>query len=285
LKINPEKGCIQPNESKEIIITLHVTRSESQSLIIDQDKLEDILIFRLIDGRDYFVSVTGDYLKSCMGASLQYLVTIPTTPIRFASQSTITSSSSSSSSLSLSWSQQQQRQGSQSGKGSNKRLSMPKELWRIVDFIFKRGMDEPGLFVTQGNPNQIGQIVECLDTGKEFSSHFSVHSMAEVLIRFLANLPEPVFKQMEEKYNDSMRISEFSKNALQQLPSVNYNVFIYIISFLVEVLRHPNNKLNSTQLVLIFSSCLMHAELTSAKRKPKAWLLLRHFFCAKESSS
>ncbi len=51
-----------------------------------QDNLDDVLIFRLENGRDYFVTITGDYLKSCFGATADFLTTVPG-PVRFASSS------------------------------------------------------------------------------------------------------------------------------------------------------------------------------------------------------
>ena len=49
--------------------------------------MDDILIFRLENGRDYFVTITGEYLKSCFGASIEWLVKVRTdvmfTPHRY----------------------------------------------------------------------------------------------------------------------------------------------------------------------------------------------------------
>jgi hypothetical protein len=52
-------------------------------------------------------------------------------------------------------------------------------------------MDTPGLFLTTGHAKEVDRIRECLDVGQEFGK-FSIHSMAEALIRFLLNLAEPV---------------------------------------------------------------------------------------------
>ncbi len=76
--------------------------------------------------------------------------------------------------------------------------------------------------------------------------------------------------------------------ALTQLTPAHYNAFIYMVSFLREVLKHADkNELTPNHLVLVFSRCLMHAapsqELsTSVKDKPKSWIILTHFLTSEE---
>ena len=66
-------------------------------------------------------------------------------------------------------------------------MCVPKELWRIVDAIYERGLDERDLFTAAGDPDEVYQIRECLDTGAPFDS-FGVHSMTEVLTSFYGDL-------------------------------------------------------------------------------------------------
>ena len=41
-------------------------------------------------------------------------------------------------------------------KEASQVLSLPKEIWRMVDHLFRNGMDEEGLFVTSGEKEEIG---------------------------------------------------------------------------------------------------------------------------------
>lgn len=41
-------------------------------------------------------------------------------------------------------------------KEASQVLSLPKEIWRMVDHLFRIGMDEEGLFVTSGEKEEIG---------------------------------------------------------------------------------------------------------------------------------
>lgn len=103
--------------------------------------------------------------------------------------------------------------------------------------------------------------------------------------------------------------------SLLLLPPAHYNSFVYIISFLRECLsmRHVN-KIELSQLLIIFSSCLMHQQIqfdqvsnatgatnttphssaappsssstaVSAQSKPTSWLLLNHFLASEEFNS
>jgi len=46
----------------------------SQELNAGKDSLEDTLILHLEGGRDYFIDVSGEYARSCFGATLEELV-------------------------------------------------------------------------------------------------------------------------------------------------------------------------------------------------------------------
>jgi hypothetical protein len=83
-------------------------------------------------------------------------------------------------------------------------LSIPKELWRLVDALWQGGMREKDLFTSSAEPGevrrhlcvahfspQVAKIRECLDTGVDFPP-CSPHSIAEALILFISSLPQPL---------------------------------------------------------------------------------------------
>lgn len=189
-----------------------------------------------------------------------------------------------------------------------RQLSLPKDLWRIVDFIYKHGFSVDNLFLLSGDQPTMTYIRECLDTGEEFdltrllgkSSHDDdkktsdapepspgadtsnsppssallsprgsttsdlkpqiarpvsimngippkaatfglgenrgIHSMAEVLLRFLESLREPVVPT--EMYYRALEVANHQQAAyglLDLMPPVHVNVFVYITSFLREL--------------------------------------------------
>lgn len=80
LRILPEMGIIPPRESVEITLELLVDSRSSHALQSGADSLDDILILALENGRDYFVPVQGDYVRSCYGSTVEYLVNVSRGP-------------------------------------------------------------------------------------------------------------------------------------------------------------------------------------------------------------
>ena len=48
--------------------------STASKLNSGEDEIEDILVLHLEGGKDLFVSITGNYLASCFGSSIEALV-------------------------------------------------------------------------------------------------------------------------------------------------------------------------------------------------------------------
>ena len=153
-----------PGESAATItVTVTIDNKTAQLLNGGREVVDDILILRLENGRDYYITVKGTYARSCFGMSLDELVlykepirTIPLDAIEralhFPNESEISPSNA---------------------------LCIPKELWRIVDAIYEKGLQNPGLFSAPGSFVEISQIREAIDTGSTFSASYSIHSYVE----------------------------------------------------------------------------------------------------------
>jgi len=59
-------------------LTVLVDEDSAPPLTSGREKLEDILVLHLEKGKDFFISVTGNYLPSCFGSSLETLVNLHT---------------------------------------------------------------------------------------------------------------------------------------------------------------------------------------------------------------
>ncbi|GAB5362676.1 hypothetical protein AAMO2058_000818100 [Amorphochlora amoebiformis] len=261
LKVAPNGGYIPPGHKVKLKINAHVTAKTASELNQGTGKLQTMLVFRLKCGRkddlgkDYYITINGTYLRSAYGCSLEYLVRNPM-PVRAVDPNTKVHPESV--------------------------LTLPKELWRLVDYIYRKGMDEEDLFLTSGDENEIGDIRECLDTGRGFSS-FGIHSMAEAFIQFLVSLKNPVFpmKFIDEMHSDS-NLSDFCKQALLNLTPIHYNAFVYVISFLREVLKHSaSNKLTADKIIPLFAKCLFHYTPGAAERlqnmRQKPYIVLNQY--------
>lgn len=143
LLISPVYGMIPPMERIEIKIIVHVTSSTALALNEGTDTLDDMLILKIENGRDYFVIVSGSYQRyffsfvklycnfmhrSCFGTSLNHLIQV-NQPARTYSKTGVEEEALEASTL----------------------PKVPKELWRIIDDLYKTALFEPNLWTSTEN--------------------------------------------------------------------------------------------------------------------------------------
>ncbi|KAJ7403221.1 Inositol polyphosphate 5-phosphatase OCRL-1 [Pitangus sulphuratus] len=73
LRAEPCEGYLEPDESTEISLDVYVSKDSVTLLNSGEDKIEDILVLHLDRGKDYFLTISGTYLPSCFGTSLEAL--------------------------------------------------------------------------------------------------------------------------------------------------------------------------------------------------------------------
>jgi hypothetical protein len=77
--------------------------------------------------------------------------------------------------------------------GQIREMSIPKELWRLVDALYVGGgMTERDIFQLVADPIEVATVRECLDRGEEFPPQVSPHALAEALGSFITALPSPL---------------------------------------------------------------------------------------------
>ncbi|KAJ1959159.1 hypothetical protein IWQ62_004724 [Dispira parvispora] len=143
LWVNPPTGIVLPGSQILIHFTVLVLAENAPALNTSREELRDILILHLENGKDYFISVQGNYLPTCFGTSLDVLARLPK-PIRAMSLEEI------------------------QALGEETQYSIPKEIWRLVDLIYDHGLGTPHLFFVNGDPDLVDYIRTCLDTGTEW---------------------------------------------------------------------------------------------------------------------
>jgi hypothetical protein len=62
----------------------------------------------------------------------------------------------------------QSKTASAETKEQDKKFSVPKELWRMVDFLYKFGMTVNDLLIVSGHEKMMAYLRECIDKGLEF---------------------------------------------------------------------------------------------------------------------
>lgn len=126
---------LEPGDAANVEVVIHVTDiAQVRRLNDDVENLDDVLIFRVKNGRDYFIPVRGAWLQSAFGRSLDKLIRIPEGGVR--------------------WLQRQQPDGGSRGVEGVK-WSAPRELFRLTESIeqlAERSIAEWGMKGEQGKP-------------------------------------------------------------------------------------------------------------------------------------
>ncbi|KAM9320536.1 type II inositol 1,4,5-trisphosphate 5-phosphatase-like [Gastrophryne carolinensis] len=246
LRANPSKGFLTPGSEAQIELEMFVNNQTAALLNSGKEKLEDILILHLDRGKDFFLSVTGNYLHSCFGSSIQMLCYMRE-PIRDMSPKTIHELAC------------MPLQMKDDFLGAEKPLDMPKELCMMVDHLYRNASKQEDLFQQPGLRSEFESIRDCLDTGTPEFIPGSNHSIVEALLLFLEGLPEPVVCYY--LYDICLQCSgdySGSKEAISLLPVHHKNVFNYLITFLRELLSNSvQNHLDVNILASIFGNLLL----------------------------
>ncbi|NWX48325.1 OCRL phosphatase, partial [Steatornis caripensis] len=260
LRAEPCEGYLEPDESTDISLDVYVSKDSVTLLNSGEDKIEDILVLHLDRGKDYFLTISGTYLPSCFGTSLEALCRMRR-PIREVPVTKLIDLVSSSSLCALCHQEKSVLQmGSlDSEEAGGMPLQVPKEIWLLVDHLFKHGCHQEDLFQTPGMQEELEQIIDCLDTSIPETIPGSNHSVAEALLIFLEALPEPVIcYELYQRCLDWSHNSRLCRQVIFQLPRCHRSVFRYLISFLRELLKYSEeNNVSVTMIAALFSSLLL----------------------------
>ncbi|XP_005098372.1 inositol polyphosphate 5-phosphatase OCRL isoform X2 [Aplysia californica] len=265
LKATPHKSIILAGACCEVQVEVYVEKNSAARLNCGEENLEDILVLHLTGGKDSFITVSGNYLISSFGSSIEALVQMhgPIREVPVASLIEI------------------EQPGSLSRvditQDGGRLYMVPKEIWKLVDFLHKYGLDKKDLFQQPGRTSEIQLIRDCLDTGlpEQISETMSVHSVAESFLLFLECLAQPVLPC--EVYSQALASSNnllLSKQLVSRLPDCHKNVFLYVCAFLRELLQNgEQNGLDIKFLSTIFGEILLRpAPSTSLARSSEASL-------------
>ncbi|KAJ4945702.1 hypothetical protein JOQ06_023381 [Pogonophryne albipinna] len=257
LRAEPSDGFLEPNETLEIYLEVYVSKDSVTLLNSGEDAIEDILVLHLDRGKDYFITISGNYLPSCFGTSLETLCRmkkpireIPITKLIDLEEDSFMEKERSKVSFLM----------SEGASTEDKPLKIPKEVWILVNHLFTRSCDQEDLFQTPGLQEELQSIIDCLDTSIPESILAGCnHSVAEALLIFLEALPEPVVcYELYQRCLDCSHDSRLCKQLISQLPRAHRNVFRYLMAFLKELLKHShNNNLTASLIATLFASLLI----------------------------
>lgn len=262
---------LEPGDAANVELTLHVTDVPLVRKLNDRNEsLEDVLVLRIHDGRDYFLPLRGVWLQSVMGRSLDELVRIPEGGVRRLQNS---------------------RLGVHSTETEGVKWSAPRELFRLTELIeelVERSMAEWGMKGKEDPPpweeylgwpfahrsreqgnyreeqNLKANIRESLDSESDFKLLFCaectsidrLEAVAETLLEFVTNLEDGIIavemwaaieKQMlnREKMDQSRQTAEEERTWISELL---FSAPIHSISFtfITSMLSRITNEIASS---------------------------------------
>ncbi|XP_017263815.1 inositol polyphosphate 5-phosphatase OCRL isoform X2 [Kryptolebias marmoratus] len=266
LRAEPSDGFLEPNETLEIYLEVYVSKDSVALLNSGEDNIYDILVLHLDRGKDYFITVNGNYLPSCFGISLETLCRMKK-PIREIPIEKLCDLGEDSF-----MEKERTKMNFLLADGASSEdipLKIPKEVWILVNHLFTKSCDQEDLFQTPGLQEELQSIIDCLDTSIPDSLPGCNHSVAEALLIFLEALPEPVVcYELYQRCLDCSHDSHLCKQLISQLPRAHRNVFRYLMAFLRELLKHShNNNLTANLVATLFASLLIRPPPNLAGRQ------------------
>ncbi|CAG0879555.1 unnamed protein product [Cyprideis torosa] len=242
LKIQPFCDFIKPGEKCDVELEVFVDKKTVAILNSGREQFYDILVLHLEDGKDLFITVKGEYQRTCFGLSLNTLVQLRE-PIKDVSPGKIV--------------EMEKRAGTEPiGSG----YGVPKEIWFLVDHLYRRGLETDGLFQTPGHRSEILAIRDSLDAGvPEDELPGSIHSLAEALLIFLESMPDSVIPtSFYIKAIDASPNYMLCQQLVNQLPDHHKNLFVYLCAFLKEtLLKAEQNGLDAKTLAMLFGGIFL----------------------------
>ncbi|KAK9364500.1 Endonuclease/exonuclease/phosphatase [Lipomyces kononenkoae] len=203
--LNPQ-GIVPPGGTQVVRVSFKVPPNVTS--------ISEIFILRIINRQDYFISISGNVLPSCFGASLTDMINKPS--------------------------------GARNGflaPQLGPQINIPREIWKCIDFLSTRITRD--IFRRPGDET-VGQLVrDWLDNGDDFDSavldslakdgNKGTHSVAEQFLLLLELVNGGVIP--EKAYDIITQGEDGVPLIFEAMPRVNVNTLIYIASFLREVKR------------------------------------------------
>eukprot|EP00871_Galdieria_phlegrea_P001202 jgi/Galph1/2082/GphlegSOOS_G760.1 len=276
LRVAPTTGDIEPQGTFDVHFRILVDMEcgSSHSLSFGDEELSCTLVLHVDLGNDYFISIYGQYKKTCLGTSLERLAR-PHPPLRRTVDSTGIKASF--------------RPRSQITKG------LPAEVWRLGHALWtrhfvagpmatvadsmstaERNNKYPAdgfLFLESGEPELADVVLECLDTGELIPEWVTGKSIAFCLCQFLRYLEEPVipgkfcYPCVAAAKSGAI---ETVKQVISLFPPVHQNVLFYLMELLKEFLHQFPSQRDFLLKCLpeIFSDLLFCSPVNNGQESP-----------------
>lgn len=195
IHINHKSGDLYTGNSLSIRIDIFVdAKAASQMLRKLKDAKAgvkiplDILVLHVDKGRDIFITIFGEYKTSCFGVTLETLMKL-NKPIFEYDINEIIALEKEEKLLDLT---------------DDENLKIPREVWRLVDYLYNNGLDTAQLFTTNRTHSRHENILEIRDWLDSWSSEpFRKRLVCLEIILRSHNLDcpfQPAFRKRQRKH-------------------------------------------------------------------------------------
>ncbi|KAK9450024.1 Endonuclease/exonuclease/phosphatase [Limtongia smithiae] len=204
LRFSEMSSIVSPGAAHSVRITFVVP--------VHTSAFSEIFILRIVNRQDYFISVVGNVLPSCFGASLDSMIDRPS--------------------------------GARNGivklsPDGLRQVNIPLEIGKCIEYL--EGRLTTDIFQRKGDAVVGALIRDWLDNGSQFDvqvldsldSLKGVHSVAEQFLLLLELIDGGVIPT--EAYSCVIKGADGVNQIFEAMPRVNINTFIYVASFLREV--------------------------------------------------
>ncbi|CAL1710188.1 unnamed protein product [Somion occarium] len=244
LNIKPMSGLMRPGEKLFITLTANVENIVARRLNAGSGRLDDTLILHTSLGKDHFISISGQYQRTCFATSLERLVRL-SGPARSA-------------------------EGDSALLPEEDAMNAPQEVMKLVNWLMSNATEIKNLFLSPGDPALVADIRECLDTGVELTQPSTCDmervalAVATCLLELLESLPQPVIPVTLQSRCARVSSRDEAFGILDELPSASVNVWISVTAFLHFISQqNPTNTqpLDVRRLADTFVSILLRDDL------------------------
>ncbi|KAG4067686.1 hypothetical protein HA402_005458 [Bradysia odoriphaga] len=254
LQVEPTQGELITGDSLSVRLKLFIDQHTAWRMHRKQKESGtkvplDILVLHVDNGRDIFITMIGEYKPSCFGFSVETLIRL-NNPVHELDLKELLKIENST----------------DTGPSQPNRIEIPREVFLLVDYLFKNGLKTPNLFTVDRryakNPN-INDIRDWLDVWQATNFVGTPQTAGEALLMLLESSPEPLVSPLEDEclYADTF---DKCREIIKILSIPKKNVFLYICFFLQEVLKHSTyNRLDAGKLAMIFGRVFLRGHSTS----------------------
>lgn len=202
-----QEATLEPGETVNATLGVCIDKvSQARALNEGREKLEDVVVLRVDQGRDHFLPVRAIWAPTCVGRSIEELIRVPDGGVRAFVKSLPREKASASPGMIPS--------------SRDPHRSAPKELFKLVDAVevltertladeemlgsYKVPRDKPGWpfedFVAQPRAGLVSTVIDALDTDRPITDAFPpeadpcqrLEAVAKALLLFLEGLTDGI---------------------------------------------------------------------------------------------